>query len=54
MQKLKNYGGKNMIYGEILAGGSGNRMGNTEMPKQYLMLGDRTINIHKIEQFLIN
>lgn len=43
-----------MIYGEILAGGSGTRMGNTEMPKQYLMLGDRPIIIHTIEQFLIN
>lgn len=43
-----------MIYGEILAGGSGTRMGNTEMPKQFLMLGDRPIIIHTIEQFLIN
>lgn len=43
-----------MIYGEILAGGSGTRMGNTEMPKQFLMLGERPIIIHTIEQFLIN
>ena len=43
-----------MIYGELLAGGSGTRMGNTEMPKQFLMLGDRPIIIHTIEQFLIN
>ena len=43
-----------MIYGEILAGGSGTRMGNTEMPKQFLMLGDKPIIIHTIEQFLIN
>ncbi len=43
-----------MIYGEILAGGSGTRMGNTEMPKQFLMLGDRPIVIHTIEQFLVN
>ena len=43
-----------MIYGEILAGGSGTRICNTEMPKQYLMLGDRPIIIHTIEQFLIN
>ena len=43
-----------MIYGEILAGGSGTRMGNTEMPKQFLMLGDRPIIIHTIDQFLIN
>ena len=43
-----------MIYGEILAGGSGTIMGNTEMPKQFLMLGERPIIIHTIEQFLIN
>lgn len=27
------------IYGEILAGGKGTRMGNTEKPKQFLNLG---------------
>ena len=43
-----------MIYGEILAGGSGTRMGNTEMPKQFLLLGEKPIIIHTIEQFLIN
>lgn len=43
-----------MIYGEILAGGSGTRMGNTEVPKQFLMLGDRPVIIHTIERFLIN
>ena len=43
-----------MIYGEILAGGSGTRMGNTEMPKDFLLLGDSPIIIHTIEQFLIN
>lgn len=42
-----------MIYAEILAGGIGKRMGNTDMPKQYLMLGDRPIIIHTIEQFLL-
>lgn len=43
-----------MIYAEILAGGKGTRMGNTEMPKQFLMLGNKPIIIHTIEQFLIN
>lgn len=43
-----------MIYGEILAGGSGTRMGNTDMPKQFLMLGDKPILVHTVEQFLIN
>lgn len=42
-----------MIYGEILAGGKGTRMGNTEMPKQFLKLGDRPIIIHTIEKFLL-
>src|SRR5574344_2098175 len=43
-----------MIYGEILAGGSGSRMGNTDMPKQFLMLGDKPIIMHTIEQFMMN
>ena len=43
-----------MIYGEIWAGGSGTRMGNTDMPKQFLMLGEKPIIIHTLEQFLIN
>lgn len=43
-----------MIYAEILAGGIGTRMGNTEMPKQFLMLGDKPIIIHTLEQFIVN
>ena len=43
-----------MIYAEILAGGKGTRMGNTDMPKQFLMLGDKPIFIHTVEQFLLN
>lgn len=43
-----------MIYAEILAGGKGTRMGNTDMPKQFLMLGTKPIIIHTIEQFMIN
>lgn len=43
-----------MIYAQILAGGKGTRMGNTDMPKQFLMLGTKPIIIHTIEQFLIN
>lgn len=42
-----------MIYAEILAGGVGRRMGNTDMPKQFLMLGNKPIIIHTIEQFLL-
>lgn len=43
-----------MIYAEVLAGGKGTRMGNTEMPKQFLMLGDKPVFIHTLEQFILN
>ena len=43
-----------MIYAAVLAGGKGTRMGNTEMPKQFLMLGNKPIFIHTLEQFLLN
>lgn len=43
-----------MIYAEILAGGKGTRMGNTDMPKQFLMLGSKPIIIHTIEQFIVS
>ena len=41
-----------MNFAGILAGGSGTRMGKTDLPKQFLMLGDKPIIIHTIEQFL--
>ncbi|HSU79597.1 MAG TPA: 2-C-methyl-D-erythritol 4-phosphate cytidylyltransferase [Candidatus Angelobacter sp.] len=43
-----------MIYGEILAGGKGTRMGNIDMPKQFLTLKSKPIIIHTIEKFLLN
>ncbi len=43
-----------MIYAEILAGGKGTRMGNTNMPKQYLPLNNKPIIIHTIEKFILN
>ena len=43
-----------MIYAEILAGGVGARMGETEIPKQFHMLGNKPIFIHTIEHFLNN
>ena len=43
-----------MIYAEVLAGGKGTRMGNTEMPKQFLLLGKKPIFIHTVEQFILN
>ena len=42
-----------MVYAEILAGGIGRRMGNSDMPKQFLMLGNKPIIIHTLEQFLL-
>ena len=35
-----------MIYAGILAGGTGSRMGITDMPKQFLDLGGRPTLIH--------
>ena len=43
-----------MIFASILAGGSGDRMGSTEKPKQFLPLGEKPISIHTIEKFILN
>ena len=43
-----------MVFGVILAGGIGSRMGNVEKPKQYLTVGDKPIIIHTLEKFYIN
>jgi 2-C-methyl-D-erythritol 4-phosphate cytidylyltransferase len=43
-----------MIYAEILAGGKGTRMGNINMPKQFLTLNNKPIIIHTIEKFILN
>lgn len=43
-----------MVFGIILAGGIGSRMGNVEKPKQYLTIGDKPIIIHTIEKFFVN
>lgn len=43
-----------MVFGVILAGGIGSRMGNVEKPKQYLTIGDRPIIIHTLEKFYAN
>lgn len=42
-----------MIYGAILAGGVGSRMGNREKPKQYINIGDKPIIVHTIEKFCL-
>ncbi len=39
------------VFAAILAGGSGKRMGNSERPKQYLMLGSKPILAHTVEKF---
>lgn len=36
-----------------MAGGVGKRMGNTELPKQFLKLADKPILIHTLEKFII-
>ncbi len=41
-----------MIYGVILAGGIGSRMGS-EKPKQFLNIGDKPVIIHTIEKFCL-
>lgn len=43
-----------MIFGAILAGGTGSRMGLTNMSKQFLELGDKPIIIHTLQKFLLN
>ena len=41
-----------MIYGAILAGGSGTRMHVSSMPKQFLLLKGKPIIIHTLEKML--
>lgn len=43
-----------MIYGVVLAGGIGSRMGNVDKPKQFLEIGKRPIIVHTVEKFLVN
>ena len=45
---------KNNVYGVILAGGKGTRMGNVEKPKQFMELGGKPIIVHTIEKFIMN
>lgn len=41
-----------MIFGAILAGGTGSRMRIVDMPKQFLPLGEKPIIVHTMEKFL--
>lgn len=45
---------KNQVYGVILAGGQGTRMGNSDKPKQFLTVGGKPVIIHTIEKFIVN
>jgi 2-C-methyl-D-erythritol 4-phosphate cytidylyltransferase len=47
------YGGVNMIYAVIAAGGIGSRMG-ADKPKQYIEIGGKAIIAHTVEKFLRN
>lgn len=44
---------KIMIFGVVLAGGIGSRMGNVDKPKQYLLVGEKPIIIHTLERFYV-
>ena len=41
-----------MVFGVILAGGIGSRMGNVEKPKQYIHVSGKPILIYTLEKFL--
>lgn len=43
-----------MIFAGILAGGTGSRMGNYNIPKQFLLIDDRPIIAHVIDKFTIH
>lgn len=42
-----------MVFAGILAGGTGSRMGNYTVPKQFLPLNEKPIIVHVIEKFLV-
>lgn len=42
------------VFGVILAGGIGTRMGNVEKPKQFMEIGGKPIIAHTLEKFAIN
>ena len=43
-----------MVFGLVLAGGIGCRMGNNGKPKQFLMACGKPVIIHTLEKFCIN
>ncbi|MDO4632275.1 MAG: 2-C-methyl-D-erythritol 4-phosphate cytidylyltransferase [Eubacteriales bacterium] len=45
---------KTNVFGVVLAGGIGSRMGNVEKPKQFMEIGNKPIIIHTIEKFAVH
>ncbi len=43
-----------MIYGVILAGGIGSRMGDADKPKQFLNIGKKPLIVRTVEKFVTN
>lgn len=42
-----------MKFALILAGGTGQRMGNVELPKQFILLNNKAILLHTLEKFYL-
>lgn len=42
------------VFGVVLAGGVGTRMGNVEKPKQFMEIGGKPIIVHTVEKFVMN
>ena len=42
-----------MVYAVICAGGVGSRMGNRDLPKQYMMIKDKPVIVHTVEKFFV-
>lgn len=45
---------ENNVYGVVLAGGVGARMGNVEKPKQFMEIGNKPIIIQTLEKFIVH
>lgn len=43
-----------MVIGAVFAGGIGSRMGSSDKPKQYLLLGTKPILVHTVEKFFVH
>ena len=43
-----------MIFAGVLAGGTGSRMGNYTIPKQFLLMNDKPIIAHVIDKFIVH